>query len=213
MRLRRTSLALLAAVATASAGLTAGAVTAHAAPAAVPLASTVSAAAQWQAWTAYATGARVTYNGADYEAIQGHTSQPGWEPPNVPALWKRVTGGGDPQPGVPGAPGNLRSTGKTGGSISLAWNASSGTVSGYRVYEGGAQRAQTGGTSATISGLGACTTHTYTVKAYNAQGESAAGARSPSPPTAASTRSRAGRCPARRTSTWAGATRPAPPRS
>jgi chitodextrinase len=175
MRLRRTSLALLAAVATASAGLTAAAATANAAPANTA-ASTVSAAAQWQAWTAYATGARVTYNGADYEAVQGHTSQPGWEPPNVPALWKRVTGGGDPtpQPGVPGAPGDLRSTGKTGGSISLAWNASSGTVSGYRVYEGGAQRAQTGGTSATISGLGACTTHTYTVKAYNAQGESAA---------------------------------------
>src|SRR5690606_39691636 len=64
--------------------------------------------------------------------------------------------------GVPGAPTNLRVTGSNNNSISLAWNASSGTVTGYRVYEGSTQRAQVSGTSATISGLAACTTHTYT---------------------------------------------------
>ncbi|MFI6319689.1 M4 family metallopeptidase [Nonomuraea sp. NPDC050556] len=41
----------------------------------------------WKPWTAYATGAVVTYQGVSYRCRQGHTSQPGWEPPNVLALW------------------------------------------------------------------------------------------------------------------------------
>ena len=75
---------------------------------------------------------------------------------------------------VPGAPGSASVTGTTGSSISLSWGASSGTVTGYRVYEGGTQRAQVTGTTATISGLGACTSHTYTIRAYNSTGESPA---------------------------------------
>jgi hypothetical protein len=42
---------------------------------------------QWQAGVAYATDDIVTYSGVTYRCIQGHTSQVGWEPPNVPALW------------------------------------------------------------------------------------------------------------------------------
>jgi len=76
-------------------------------------------------------------------------------------------------PGVPGTPGNARVTGATNTSISLAWNASSGTVSGYRVYEGSNVRATGTGTTATVSGLTACTTHAYTVAAFNNAGESA----------------------------------------
>ncbi|GAB3865362.1 carbohydrate-binding protein [Dactylosporangium cerinum] len=41
----------------------------------------------WAPNTAYATGATVTYGGRSYRCLQGHTSQVGWEPPNVPALW------------------------------------------------------------------------------------------------------------------------------
>ncbi|MCK2220324.1 alpha-lytic protease prodomain-containing protein [Actinomadura sp. ATCC 31491] len=44
----------------------------------------------WAPGTTYATGATVTYGGATYRCLQGHTSQVGWEPPNVPALWQRV---------------------------------------------------------------------------------------------------------------------------
>lgn len=40
----------------------------------------------WQPWTAYRVGDLVTYNGVVYQCIQAHTSQPGWEPPNTPAL-------------------------------------------------------------------------------------------------------------------------------
>ena len=227
-------------------------------------ASSVAFAAAWAPWTAYTAGTRVTYNGVDYECVQSHTSQPGWEPPNVPALWKPVTGGGTDTT-APSVPGNLRSTGttsssvslawdaatdnvgvtgydvyrgstrvttvtgtsytdsglaaatsytytvrardaagnvsaagnsvtattsggtgapgqpgtpsvtgSTGSSIALSWGASSGTVTGYRVYEGSAVKATVTGTSATIGSLGACTSHTYTVKAYNSVGESAA---------------------------------------
>jgi hypothetical protein len=88
-------------------------------------------------------------------------------------------GGSSPPPsspppaGAPGVPGNFRITGSTSSSISVAWDASTGTVTGYRVYEGTTVRATVTGTSATISGLGACTSHTYTVAAYNGNGESA----------------------------------------
>jgi hypothetical protein len=82
-------------------------------------------------------------------------------------------GNPDPNPGAPGVPGNPSVTGTTNSSISLSWGASSGTVTGYRVYEGTTVRATVTGTSTTITGLGACTSHTYTVAAYNGNGESA----------------------------------------
>jgi len=41
----------------------------------------------WQPNHAYAVGDRVSYAGHDYQCRQSHTSQVGWEPPNVPALW------------------------------------------------------------------------------------------------------------------------------
>ncbi|WP_204046446.1 chitinase, partial [Acrocarpospora phusangensis] len=79
-----------------------------------------------------------------------------------------------PGPNVPGKPGTPSVTGVTNTAISLSWGASSGTVTGYRVYEGTTLRATVTGTSATVSGLGVCTSHTYTVRAYNSVGESAA---------------------------------------
>jgi len=44
-------------------------------------------AGEWQPWTAYGAGDVVGYEGTEYECLQAHVSQPGWEPPNVPALW------------------------------------------------------------------------------------------------------------------------------
>ncbi|WP_405145518.1 cellulose binding domain-containing protein [Sphaerisporangium sp. NBC_01403] len=82
--------------------------------------------------------------------------------------------GGTTNPGAPGAPGTPTITGTANTSISLSWAASTGTVTGYRVYEGTTVKATVTGTSATIGSLGTCTTHTYSVKAYNSVGESAA---------------------------------------
>jgi hypothetical protein len=44
----------------------------------------------WAANQNYSAGTIVTYNGVSYRCLQGHTSLPGWEPPNVAALWQRV---------------------------------------------------------------------------------------------------------------------------
>lgn len=43
--------------------------------------------APWQAFTSYAVGTLVTFDGEVYECRQAHDSLPGWEPPGVPALW------------------------------------------------------------------------------------------------------------------------------
>ncbi|WP_067902616.1 cellulose binding domain-containing protein [Actinomadura chibensis] len=82
--------------------------------------------------------------------------------------------GDDTTPGAPSAPGEPSVTAKTDGSLTLSWSASSGSVTGYRVYEDSAVRATVTGTTATISGLEKCSSHTYTIKAYNDAGESAA---------------------------------------
>ncbi|MFJ5118979.1 carbohydrate-binding protein [Kitasatospora sp. NPDC088548] len=44
----------------------------------------------WTVGTLYSAGDRVTYSGVSYQCLQGHTAVTGWEPPNVPALWKRL---------------------------------------------------------------------------------------------------------------------------
>jgi len=49
----------------------------------------------WKADTAYATDIRVGYNDKLYRCVQAHTSQDGWEPPAVPALWTEVAKPGE----------------------------------------------------------------------------------------------------------------------
>jgi glucose/arabinose dehydrogenase len=71
----------------------------------------------------------------------------------------------------PSAPGNLRSTGVTSSSASLAWDASTDNVgvTGYDVYSGGtAIVTGVSGTSTTIPNLAADTSYTFTVKAKDA---------------------------------------------
>ncbi|MFI7451521.1 carbohydrate-binding protein [Nonomuraea sp. NPDC049714] len=157
-------LALLASLALTVSGL------ATIAPAAYGAA--VVAAPAWAAWTPYTVGTRVTHNGVDYECLQSHTSQPGWEPNVVPALWKVVSGGGGPDTSAPSVPGNLRSTGVTATSVSLAWNAATDNVgvTGYNVYRGSTLVTTVSGTSYTDTGRAANTSYTYTVRARDAAG-------------------------------------------
>jgi hypothetical protein len=75
---------------------------------------------------------------------------------------------------APAAPAGLAVTGTTASSVSLSWTAPSGTVTGYHVYENGAQAASVTATSATVTGLAAASTYSFTVTAYNSAGESAA---------------------------------------
>ena len=46
--------------------------------------------APWAAGVAYALDVRVRYDEKLYRCEQAHTSQAGWEPPAVPALWTDV---------------------------------------------------------------------------------------------------------------------------
>jgi len=149
-------------------------------------ASASSAAfADWAPWTSYTAGARVTHNGVEYECRQSHTSQPGWEPPNVAALWLPTGGGGGDDITAPSVPGNPRSTGVTASTVSLAWNAATDdvAVTGYEVYRGAALVTTVTGTTHTDTGLSASTAYTYTVRARDAAGNRSA----PSAPITATT--------------------------
>lgn len=77
-------------------------------------------------------------------------------------------GGGSP----PAAPTGLTVTGTTSSSVSLSWTAPSGTVTGYNVYKNGTKTMSVTGTSATVTGLAASTTYSFTVTATNSVGES-----------------------------------------
>ena len=73
---------------------------------------------------------------------------------------------------VPSTPTNLTASNITNTGVNLAWTASTGTVTGYHVYDGSTLVTTTTGTSTAITGLAACSSHTYQVRAYNSVGES-----------------------------------------
>ncbi|MGC3860679.1 discoidin domain-containing protein [Micromonospora chersina] len=72
----------------------------------------------------------------------------------------------------PTAPGGLTVTARTATSVSLAWTAATDAdgVADYQVRQGGATVASVGGTSATVTGLSAATTYTFTVVARDTTG-------------------------------------------
>jgi chitodextrinase len=45
----------------------------------------------WKTGTAYEADERIRHDGILYRCVQAHTSQTGWEPPVVPALWTVVS--------------------------------------------------------------------------------------------------------------------------
>jgi hypothetical protein len=49
----------------------------------------------WAAGVDYAADQRVRYEDKLYRCVQAHTSQDGWEPPAVPALWTEVAKPGE----------------------------------------------------------------------------------------------------------------------
>ena len=77
---------------------------------------------------------------------------------------------------APSVPSGLTSPSKTTSSVSLSWSAATagaGCTVSYIVYQNGNQVATTSGTSATISGLAAGTSYSFTVAATDAFGTSA----------------------------------------
>jgi hypothetical protein len=45
---------------------------------------------EWKAGTEYAAGLKVQRNGKLFRIVQAHTSQDGWQPENVPALFEQI---------------------------------------------------------------------------------------------------------------------------
>ncbi|HEY6253434.1 MAG TPA: carbohydrate-binding protein [Candidatus Angelobacter sp.] len=132
----------------------------------------------WQPNTAYAVGALVMFNGVEYKCIQAHTSQVGWEPPNVPALWQPVTGGGGGGcSAAPGVPTGLAASSTTSSGTSLSWSAASAptgcSVSSYTVFQNGSSIGTSGSTSFNVSGLASSTTFSFSVSAADSFGSSA----------------------------------------
>ncbi|MFD9697490.1 fibronectin type III domain-containing protein [Lentzea sp. NPDC059081] len=79
-------------------------------------------------------------------------------------------GSGDAEP--PTTPGNLRATGTTASSVSLAWDASTDNVgvTGYEVLNGTSTATRVTGTTATVTGLTADTAYSFAVRAVDAAG-------------------------------------------
>ncbi|HEY1012448.1 MAG TPA: glycosyl hydrolase family 18 protein [Herpetosiphonaceae bacterium] len=98
---------------------------------------TASAAPAWNPNSyPYNVGDVVTYQSADYRAIQAHTSQAGWNPVAAPALWQ-PTGG--TQPTTPPTatatprPGTATPTTPPGGCSAPAWNSTAVYTQGNTV--------------------------------------------------------------------------------
>ena len=136
---------------------------------------------------AYAVGALVTYQGSEYKCIQAHTSQPGWDPVDVPALWSKLgtcatttgtTTTGTPTGGTcsaaPPAPTALAASGTTSTSTKLTWTAPTApancTITGYTIYKSGTSIGTSTTNSFTVTGLTASTTYTFTVAATDSFG-------------------------------------------
>lgn len=112
-------------------------------------------ASAWQPNTPYTVNALVSYGGSTYKCLQAHTSQLGWEPPNVPALWQLQVGTPIPATNTPTktntivgptvtrttTPTSIRTDTPTatssGGCAAPAWNSTAVYTNGNQVSYGG----------------------------------------------------------------------------
>ncbi|MCT9935094.1 DUF1080 domain-containing protein [Planotetraspora sp. A-T 1434] len=125
-----------------------------------------NATANWDTW-ADATISAPLNAGTNTVRATATTANGG---PNIDKL--TVIGGGTDDTQAPSVPTGPQVTATTAASISLSWTASTDNVAvtGYRVYEGSTVVATPSGTTATVSGLAASSTHTYTITAVDAAG-------------------------------------------
>ncbi|PTL76362.1 glycosyl hydrolase family 18 protein [Vitiosangium sp. GDMCC 1.1324] len=128
--------------------------------------------AAWAPNTAYAVGARVSYNGRIYQCLQAHTSLVGWEPSAVPALWQDLgpaTGGDTVAPTVNVSANATSFT--AAGTLSLTATATDNVgVTKVEILENGTLVSSSTSYSRSFTGSSQNGTYTYTVKAYDAAG-------------------------------------------
>ncbi|MEZ0070468.1 fibronectin type 3 domain-containing protein [Streptacidiphilus sp. MAP12-20] len=115
------------------------------------------------------TDATIPAGGSQTFQFSGDYGSAGYLAPTNVTVNGQGSGGG---PGSPAAPTAVTVTGATSSGISLGWtetNNSDPAVS-YDIYEGSTLVTTATGTTATVSGLAACATHSYTVTAVDAAG-------------------------------------------
>jgi hypothetical protein len=132
---------------------------------------TASATGWQQLSTSFTTGASTT---SVTVYVHGWYGQGTYYADDLSLTGPGGSGGGGGGSSGPAAPAGLTVTGTTASSVSLSWTAPAGTVTGYTLYENGTRAASVTGTSATVTGLAAATTYSFTVTASNSAGESAA---------------------------------------
>lgn len=151
-------------------------------PAVSAQAQTVNCAgvSPWVATTLYPAGARVTFQGGQFEALVQQANVP---PNHCPSCgwWQFLgnCGGGGTDTTAPSVPAGLSSPSKTSTSVSLSWNASSDNaggsgVAGYDVFRDGTNVGSPTGTSFTVNGLAANTTFSFRVRARDNAGNASA---------------------------------------
>ena len=140
----------------------------------VPSASAQTACGPaWKIGISITTGEVLSFNGDNWQAIQPETQTvDGWQPPNVPALWKDLgpcNPGGNACSAAPGAPSGLSSANVSSSGATLSWTAvappANCTITSYTVFENGASLGSTSNTSFPVTGLAAGTTFNFTVAA------------------------------------------------
>ena len=89
----------------------------------LPSAASAQTIPNWAVGVSYTIGELVMYNGVEYQCIQANTSEPGWDPPAVPALWEPVSGGGSSCAAAPSTPTGLSSSGTTSSGTTVSWTA------------------------------------------------------------------------------------------
>jgi chitinase len=122
----------------------------------------------WIAGTTYKMGDVVVYGTDIYKCLQAHTSQVGWEPPNVPALWEDV---GQQPPSLPDVPTGLTALAVGAAQINVNWDAVL-TADGYDLQADGTIIHNVSKPYAHM-GLAANSNHIYMVRATNSVGASA----------------------------------------
>ncbi|MEV8373671.1 proprotein convertase P-domain-containing protein [Kribbella sp. NPDC056861] len=121
------------------------------------------------------------HSGGNSSCVSGDPGNSIFQPINEAlAKWNLTLLTGAPDPGgdtqAPTTPGNPRSTGTTSDSVSLVWDASTDNtaVTGYEVYNGTTLAASVASTTATVSGLTADTSYSFTIRAKDAAGNKSA---------------------------------------
>lgn len=147
----------------------------------VPSASAQTACAPpWQIGIAITTGEVLSFNGDNWQAIQPEVQTvDGWQPPNVPALWKDLGAcnpGGNACSAVTGAPTGLTAGNVTTTAATLNWTAPTlppnCKITSYTVFQNGNSIGTTNGTTFSVTGLTAGTTFTFAVTATDPAGAS-----------------------------------------